>query len=61
MANLFQSADQTAAPGNLLQVLDNDTDLTPNPSCADSGAAGAFTLLDLDESATDTLGALHGL
>ncbi len=44
----------TVAPGNLVSVDGNDTDLTPNPTCANSGTAGMLTILDSDETATDS-------
>ncbi len=44
----------TVAPGNLISVDGNDTNLTPDPTCANSGTAGMITLLDSDESATDS-------
>ena len=54
--NTFVSGDQNAlspVAANRFRVLDNDVDLTPNPTCADYGQAHTLTLLDVDESATD--------
>lgn len=48
------SGDQTAEPGNGIAIFDNDTSFTNDPTCANSGAAGMFSILDKDEGATDT-------
>lgn len=48
----LRAAEVTEAPGNRLRVIDNDTDLTPDPSCANSCEAGYACMLDVDESAT---------
>lgn len=45
--------DQTAEPGNLLAIHDNDTAFTNDPTCANSGTAGMLTIIDKDESASD--------
>jgi len=47
------SRDQTTEPGNLLRNADNDTALTNDPTCANSGIAGFFTWIDSDESSAD--------
>lgn len=43
----------TVAPGNLISVDGNDTNLTPDPTCANSGTVGMLTFIDVDETATD--------
>ncbi len=53
-AGTISSGDQTSSPGNRWRILDNDVDLTPDPSCANSGEAGVLTILDIDEGPSDT-------
>ncbi len=49
----FSAEDNTTEPGNLVQLLDNDTAFTNDPTCANSGVAGTFTVIDKDETASD--------
>jgi len=57
-AELFQFdspiiiADQTAAPGNLVSIYDNDVN-TFNTTCSDSGAAGTLSIVDSDKTSSD--------
>lgn len=52
-ATSFVASDYTSEPGNLLQVNDNDTAFTNDPTCANSGVAGTLTIIDKDETASD--------
>ena len=52
-ADKFEASDQVATGANQIRLLDNDVDITPNPTCANVGVANTITLLDIDESATD--------
>jgi hypothetical protein len=52
--------DLDATGNNLATVFDHDTDVTPDPTCANKGVAGKLTLLDVDESAADSWMACDG-
>lgn len=56
----FTADDKTVEPGNKVGLYDNDTAFTNDPTCANSGAASEFTLIDKDESATDIWVACDG-
>ncbi len=49
----FVADDRTVEPGNRIQVNDNDTAFTSDPTCANSGTAGQLTILDVEEGAGD--------
>jgi len=61
IAGGLTTGDRTTAPGNFLGTPDNDVDLTPNPSCADSGLAGEVRILDSNEAAGDQWDVCDGI
>lgn len=59
-ATSFTADDRTSEPGNRIQINDNDTAFTNDPTCANSGSAGVLTLIDVDESSADSYAACQG-
>jgi hypothetical protein len=56
----ISSDDQTAEPGNLIGLRDNDTAFTNDPTCLNSGTAGELTIIDVDETAADNWQVCNG-
>ena len=45
---------------NLVGLKDNEVNLTPDPTCAASGASGELSIIDIDESSADVWMACNG-
>lgn len=58
--NTLLTLDQTTEPGNMWRLSDNDTAFTNDPTCANSGLAGEYRLIDSDETASDRLDVCDG-
>ena len=53
-AGSFVSPSLGATGANRIRVIANDTDIVTNATCANQGLANTLTILDVDESSTDT-------
>ena len=49
----LSGSDLGSTGSNLISIFDHDTDVSPDPTCANKGVDGKLTLLDVDESADD--------